>query len=383
MTTNQSASRPLHGLVIGLSVSVSENIGAWGYTPDDVNRVTVRMSEALLAAGARLMFGHDWRPDGIMDALCRLAVKYQPAGDANSAEPLIQSLLPWPVQTSLDPTLRVELEQRGVLRIESMPAPAGDWPSNDDPTAKAVALSELRIALGERCDARICVGGKEAKKKDDVIGGFFAGVIEEAYRTATAGKPLYIGSFLGGASAAVVEYLRQQATQKDIQETLKSVFRVVPSKSKLFEHMQNRVSKLSEIATTKENVSFLNGVVAGASGLLEKATSELAATMVKSPSKTVADHPDNLEDVFINDELQERSGLSSDDWLQLLSAPDTESFVARVIPGLRHAAAIKARTGTTATPKTSPSPVPSETPNAADASSSEAKPSRKRAARKG
>src|SRR5712691_8325750 len=53
MTTTQASRRPLHGLVVGISVSESENLAAWGYTSADVNRVTLRLSEALLAAGAR------------------------------------------------------------------------------------------------------------------------------------------------------------------------------------------------------------------------------------------------------------------------------------------------------------------------------------------
>ncbi len=373
MTTNQSTSRPLQGLVIGLSVSVSENIGSWGYTPEDVNRVTVRMSEALLAAGARLMFGHDWRPDGIMDALCRLAVRYQPAGEVNSSEPLISSLLPWPLQTSLDPTLRTELEQRGVLRIESMPAPAGDWPSSEDPTAKAVALSELRIALGERCDARICIGGKEAKKPDDSIGGFFSGVIEEAYRTVMADKPVYIGSFLGGASAAVVECLRRQASQQEIEEALKAVFQVVPSKKKLFEHMKNPLLKLTEVAANSGASNLLSGMMAGATGL-----------MARFQSKTAAELPSDLCSVFVNDQLRSRSGLTEAEWFQLLTAPDTESFVARVIPGLRRVAANKGRGSIASKPETvaPASTVASDVPEPESPASSETKPARKRSSRK-
>jgi hypothetical protein len=204
MAKSHNAPRRLNGLVVGISISESDDLRDWGYTPADVNRSMVRMSEALLAAGARLIFGHDWRPDGIMDAICRLAIRYQPRDELSSREPLIQSVLAWPDQSSMEPTLRTELEQRGVLRVEMLPAPKGEWQSPLDPTAKALALAEMRKELARRSHARICLGGRDGRQSDRPVKGFYAGVVEEAYRSVRAGQPVYFGSFLGGVCAAVV-----------------------------------------------------------------------------------------------------------------------------------------------------------------------------------
>ena len=145
------------------------------------NRVTVRLSEALLAAGARLAFGHDWRPDGVMDAICRFAVKFQPP-DCSITEPLIHNFLPWPTQPAMDAELRRDLEQRRVLKVETLGLPKCDWQSPEDETAKAIGLSHMRRELARRTDARVCVGGRTGRGSDaKPLGGFFAGVIEEAY----------------------------------------------------------------------------------------------------------------------------------------------------------------------------------------------------------
>ncbi|MBC7821284.1 MAG: hypothetical protein IAG10_30725 [Planctomycetaceae bacterium] len=366
MTTTQTSSRPLQGLVVGISVSEAENITAWGYTSADVSRVTVRLCEALLATGARLLFGHDWRPDGIMDAIGRLAVKYQPSGDGNANCPILHSLLPWPNQSSLEPSLRTELEQRGVLKIETMPAPEGDWQSADNPTAVAIALSELRKELAVCCDARVCIGGKEAKEKTDKINGFYAGVVEEAYHTAQADKPVYFGSFLGGASASVAQFLKSQVQPGVAEPSLPPtdpVFQVVPSKADLFHKMKNPFARLTDATSGS---SLLNVVTGGLLGKLGAAANEISKAMVESRSKTAHELTEDLSGEFDNQQLQQRSRLSEEEWLQMLKAPDSEAFVTWILRGLRRVAAEKTPgtvqpTSSASAPVTPPStpPVPS------------------------
>ena len=59
--------RPLEGKAIGISVALGEDHARCGYGAEEMNRTVVRLSEVLLSAGARLVFGHDWRPYGIDD----------------------------------------------------------------------------------------------------------------------------------------------------------------------------------------------------------------------------------------------------------------------------------------------------------------------------
>src|SRR5690242_10358288 len=92
--------RPLEGLAVGIGVALGEDSAQHGFGEEEMNRAIVRLSDALLSAGARLVFGHDWRPSGIMSAVARLAVSY----DSGAAVPedqtarrscRITNLVPW------------------------------------------------------------------------------------------------------------------------------------------------------------------------------------------------------------------------------------------------------------------------------------------------
>jgi len=302
MSSSSNSQRPLQDLVIGISISNAGDLAEWGYTGADVNRATVRLSEALLAAGSRLVFGHDWRPDGIMDAICRLAIRYQTSGDVDPEAPLIQSWLAWPDQSQMEPDLQNQLEQRGILKIETLSGP-GDTPqqSRDRRVPRAMALVELRKELVRRCDARICLGGKDGRATE--LAGFYPGVIEEACRSELAGQPIYIGSFLGGVCARVADLLRQDDGDSPVNPAVREIFRVVPDKEELISEVRREIESGTETPAGQ--------------------------------SVTVEDLPDSLEPKSDVETLQERSGLSPEDWRQLLDAPDTESFVTWVIRGLR------------------------------------------------
>ncbi len=132
-----------------------------GYNPEDVKNATIRLCESLLSAGARLVFGDDWRPDGVMDAICRIAVKYQqPIEGKKSPKPLSQSLVTWPHEPSLDSEFLRDLEQRGVLKVETVRLPSdSDWSRPNDPIARAIALTAMRREMTTRTNARVCLGG--------------------------------------------------------------------------------------------------------------------------------------------------------------------------------------------------------------------------------
>ncbi|HZC97659.1 MAG TPA: hypothetical protein VE267_16330, partial [Bradyrhizobium sp.] len=59
--------RPLQGCTIGLSISESADSTALGFPPWQINDVTVQMVAALFGQGASVVFGHDWRDDGVME----------------------------------------------------------------------------------------------------------------------------------------------------------------------------------------------------------------------------------------------------------------------------------------------------------------------------
>ncbi len=195
--------RRLGGHRVGISVSESDDLAAHGQSPAGVNRLTVALSRALLRAGARLAFGHDWRRDGIMNALCTFALEERGLAPTDATELAILNLLPWPDETAIPLEILKRLE--GVVEIQPAGLPSelvlrhpGPASSLDEVTRsglRASALTHLRQSLVEQTVARVCVGGKRSG-----FSGHYPGVLEEARLTLQAAKPVYFLGLLGGVA---------------------------------------------------------------------------------------------------------------------------------------------------------------------------------------
>ena len=205
MTTH----RPLTDCVVGFSISESEDMERLGFDRSEMNRCVVRLSESLLAVGARLAFGHDWRPGGVMVAVAALAVRYfhlgpGAAGESKPKAPIINRVawpdLPFlaPAETSnpdaslpagsaVDPMVRL---LKGVVDARQTPVPEG--------TSRADALSLMRAELADLCNIRVCLGGKLAG-----FSGKMSGIVEEALGALRKGRPVFTSGIFGGASALV------------------------------------------------------------------------------------------------------------------------------------------------------------------------------------
>jgi hypothetical protein len=206
--------RPLVGCVVGLSISESDESAERGVPAWQVNRVTLQVVAALFGQGVGVIFGHDWREDGVMEAVHGFARQMQPpvplSGEeaAAAGQPLLRNLLPWPDEPRLPSddlerlasTLRVEtaglpIELRG-YQAEALSR------SPNDPLyryLRARGLTHLRRCLNDEAGARLCIGGRTSGSA-----GRFPGVIEEALLAIQSGKPLYLAGFLGGATQQVI-----------------------------------------------------------------------------------------------------------------------------------------------------------------------------------
>lgn len=205
--------RALKGIRVGISLSETEDLASRGYTASGVNRLAVHFATALLAEGASLAFGHDWRSEGVMEAVCRAALDHvEPrdpsrrrndrgsGGDLDALEPLL-NLLAWPDQPRLDSETRDQLA--GLVRIRTVPVRSNVSPpsASSGPQrryARARALTEMRHQLTQACAARVCVGGRMRNSQ-----GRYPGIFEEAIFALEARQPIYLVGLLGGASAAL------------------------------------------------------------------------------------------------------------------------------------------------------------------------------------
>lgn len=213
--------RPLAGLVVNLSISESEDSVERGFPAWQVNRVTLQVVAALFGQGVGLIFGHDWREDGVMEAVHGFARQMQSPVPIASNEavaieqPLLQNLIPWPDVPRL-PTEDLE-RLASTLRVERSGLPDELKPYDERARAeglesrlyrymRARGLTNLRHRLGAVAHARLCLGGRTSG-----AAGRYPGVIEEAFLALRIRKPLYLAGLLGGATYQVIEAIEGRA----------------------------------------------------------------------------------------------------------------------------------------------------------------------------
>jgi hypothetical protein len=217
--------RPLAGCVVNLSISESDDSTERGFPYWQVNRVTLQLVAALFGQGASVVFGHDWREDGVMEAVYGFARQVQPpvplspANAAAEAQPLLRNLLPWPDKPVLPER---DLEQlSSTLRVESVGLPQELQPFDAKARRaepdnrlyryiRARGLTFLRHRLNDACHVRLCLGGRRSGSA-----GRYPGVIEEAFLAVTDKKPLYLASILGGATEQVVDAIEGKQIRED------------------------------------------------------------------------------------------------------------------------------------------------------------------------
>lgn len=220
---NTVSARPLAGCRIGLSISAASESDSLGIPASQVNRITLQLAAGLLGQGASVVFGHDWREDGVMEAVHGFAQQIRGPLPAENQPALLTNILPWPDAPKLNAEQRERL--RGTLRVQAAPPPppellkrldAAPKDINLNKQARFIALANLREELAEVTDARICLGGRTSGYQ-----GVWPGVIEEALHTAKAGKPLYLSGLLGGATAGLIHTLDKSPEKRLAHFTVK------------------------------------------------------------------------------------------------------------------------------------------------------------------
>ena len=217
--------RPLASYTVNLSISESDDSLERGFPLWQVNRVTLQVTAALFGQGANVVFGHDWREDGVMETIHGFAQQVQPPIPLSSnevvagAQPLLRNILPWPDTPRLS---NDDLERlASTLHVEVAGLPPELRPLESEARRfgassplyrylRARGLTHLRHRLNAECQARLCIGGRT-----EGAAGRYPGVIEEALLAIQEGKPLFLAGFLGGATQQVIHAIEGQDMPED------------------------------------------------------------------------------------------------------------------------------------------------------------------------
>ena len=201
---------------VGISVSPCADATRIGYDERQINRIVIRMAQYFLDRNMRVIFGHDWREDGVMRAVANFAEavaarraetreeesdNWQPE---NREEPRMVNVVP----TGRAPLSRTAREAQrlsgGVLEViplnaveESVHEPVTVYQHKHHDKVRARELTTLRREITKRLDpgCRVCLGGKTSGYE-----GRKPGVQEEAQMALEYNKPLYLMGGFGGAT---------------------------------------------------------------------------------------------------------------------------------------------------------------------------------------
>ncbi|MBB4635870.1 hypothetical protein [Longimicrobium terrae] len=195
--------RPLAGIRVGLSISGSEESEHLGFPSWQVNRTTLYLVNSLIGMGAGVVFGHDWRSDGVMAAITGFASRVQLQGDG---EPLLINMVAWPDRPFLTVEERARLapslcvEEAGLPEELRMFEQMRNAEGNLFAYLRARGLTHMRLQLAERSAARLCIGGRVHGSS-----GRYPGIVEEALIALNQNMPLYLAGIWGGATQQIID----------------------------------------------------------------------------------------------------------------------------------------------------------------------------------
>jgi hypothetical protein len=202
------SNNPLAGRVLGISISESPDLEALGFSEIHLRDALIEFARYMLAAGATIAYGGDLRAGGFTHTLFDLVSTYKGAGGSEANR--IRNYLAWPIHLLLTVEQRAELKT--CAEIITLPPP--DVPGLDSdaflPPADAestyawcLSLTRMRERLAQDNGAQVLMGGRLIGYK-----GKYPGLVEEAYETMKAGKPLFLIGAYGGCTGAVIEAVR-------------------------------------------------------------------------------------------------------------------------------------------------------------------------------
>jgi len=207
--------RLLAGCAVGLSISEGKETVTHGFTATEVNRTTLRIVAALVGQGAGIVFGHDWRDDGVMDSVHGFIERFQPPLTERHRKPVLTNVVVWPDKPRLAEPERRRLKDTLSIEEAGLPPTLTNYNNERDPAKFAYlrsrALTHLRHRLIRLSNARICLGGKLSG-----YSGRYPGIVEEAYLAIRAGQPTFISGVLGGAASQMISALNQSSSPTDL-----------------------------------------------------------------------------------------------------------------------------------------------------------------------
>jgi hypothetical protein len=163
-----------------------------------------------------MLYGGDLRAGGFTEIFSDLSYQYSYLKDKRLR---FVNYFPFPSARHLTTSLQAEfLNKRVDVKILENPKSIGevDTERTYDPTISVVdrfifaeCFADMREKMASDSDARIILGGKQSN-----FLGYVPGIVEEAYYSLDAKKPLYLLGGFGGATKSIISTIKGEMPEE-------------------------------------------------------------------------------------------------------------------------------------------------------------------------
>ena len=199
----------LHGRKVAISVSASEELEYLGLSTQHLDDISIEIARYLIVNGATMLYGGDLRQGGFTRLFAELSYQYKYLSDK---ECRFVNYFPFPNSKTVDTNEKANFVKQQVKPIIlNVPKHLGEIDINkeykpladvNDRFIYSECFADMRIHMAHDCNARIVLGGKQKGYL-----GYLPGIIEEAYHTFAAKKPIYILGGFGGAAKSLAQII--------------------------------------------------------------------------------------------------------------------------------------------------------------------------------
>jgi hypothetical protein len=199
----------LQGKRIAISISESEELEQSGLSDQHLKDISIEIARYLIVNGATLLYGGDLRNGGFTKLCSEISFQYKYLSDKGSR---FINYFPFPnsksvslidkevfVKQQMDTIILEHPKHLGNIDTERKYDP---FENLDDKFVLSECFADMRIVMSNESDSRVLLGGKQKN-----FLGYIPGIIEEAYQSLKANKPIFLLGGFGGATKSLIRVI--------------------------------------------------------------------------------------------------------------------------------------------------------------------------------
>lgn len=195
----------LDGIRIAVSVSDNEDLEQLGLSIQHLKDVMIELARYIMANGGTLLYGGHLKNEGFTKLFAELSYQYKYLNDKSLR---FVNYFPFPNSNSLTLEIKADFIMQQVEPVViDIPKHLGEVDKSkpydaetniEDKYIFSECYSDMRRIMADESQARILLCGKQSK-----FLGYMPGIVEEAYYSLKANKPVYIIGGFGGAAKSL------------------------------------------------------------------------------------------------------------------------------------------------------------------------------------